>query len=223
VLGQKQILKRKREAAVLVTAALCLACASGPPDPGLRYRQEAEASLAEGSPGEAVAAYRLALYVAPADLLARRGLLRAQVTARDGEAALRTLDSLVTRDPEPVDPCPTLALVVAERLGRAGDAETPAQRSAEAGCSGSASQLARVLAHESGVSATAGDRDAAIVQLGRAIELDSGNPDYYQAAAELLIAEGRSGEAVALLASGLEHHPHDRSLRDLMVRALSVR
>jgi tetratricopeptide (TPR) repeat protein len=168
-----------------------------------------------------VAAYRLALAESPDDRDAWRGLLRAQVADRDGEGALETLDARAGRDSS-LDPCPALALVVASRLERGGDAQTPARRSLDAGCSGSAPQLARVLARQSDATA-ADDPVAAIRQLERAIELDPGQPAYFSSAAELLLARGRTREAIELLAVGLEHHPEERSLRVLMVRALSIR
>jgi tetratricopeptide (TPR) repeat protein len=168
-----------------------------------------------------VVAYRLALAALPEDRDAWQGLLRAQVASGDGEGALETLDELEARH-RSVDPCPALALVVAERLERGGDAGTPARRSVDAGCGGSARQLARVLARQSDATAPE-DPAAAILQLERAIELDPQEPTYFRSAAELLLAQERTREAIALLATGLEHHPEDRPLRELMVRALSIR
>jgi tetratricopeptide (TPR) repeat protein len=201
--------------AVLVLLAAA-ACAAPPADPALRHLQEAAAALAEGHPALAADAYQLALNAAPGDLRALRGLLDAQVAAGDADAALEALTALEARDPEPVDPCPVLALAVD---GSTASREGLARRGVNAGCVGAPGALARVLTSK----AVASDVPAAIESLAEAIELDPSDPDRFRLAAELLIGSGRVLDSIALLAAGLERHPQDRALSDLMVQALSIR
>jgi tetratricopeptide (TPR) repeat protein len=211
-----------------LTAALIViglgGCASAPPDPGLGYLREGEAALAEGSNERAVAAYQLALSSAPGDPRAMRGLLAAQVANGDGEAALETLSWIEEVGTEPVDPCPALTLVTRDRLGR-GDfegAESTARQGLESGCGGASERVAGVLVERAGAT-RATDPTAALLLYREAIALDPSRPGAFLQAGELLIEEGDSAASVALLAGGLTHHPDDRELRDLMVRALSIR
>lgn len=207
--------------------ALLLACShpAPPPDPGRGDREDGDAALAQGHPDEAVAAYRRALGMASDDLGALRGLMAAEVAAGDADAALETLDRLAAADPEPVDPCPVLELASKRRLER-GDltgAEYVSRGGIQARCTGSDLQLARVLDEQAVVAGSAGDLEAALALEREAIDLDPGQPARFERAAQLLLGEDRVGEAVTLLASGLEQHPENRGLRDLMVRALSIR
>jgi tetratricopeptide (TPR) repeat protein len=163
--------------------------------------------------------------VAPEDLGALRGLMAAEVAAGDAEAALETLARLAAGDPEPVDPCPALELASRRRLER-GDlagSEQASRGGIKARCTGSDLRLARVLDEQAVVARSAGDLEAALALEREAIALDPGQPARFERAAELLLDEDRVEEAVTLLASGLEQHPEDRELRDLMVRALSIR
>ena len=50
---------RRERSGLAWLVALVLGCATAPSDPGLPYRQEAEAAAAEGAPERAVAAYQL--------------------------------------------------------------------------------------------------------------------------------------------------------------------
>ncbi|MEE2674899.1 MAG: tetratricopeptide repeat protein [Myxococcota bacterium] len=200
-------------ALVCIVAA---ACAAPPADRALRNLQEAEAALAEGSPARAADAFQRALDAAPGDLRGLRGLLTAQLALRDGEAALVTLAALEARDPEAVDPCPVLALAVGRS---AASAERLARRAVEVGCPGARGRLARVLTSK----AATRERVSALGLLVEAIDLDPSDPGRYRLAAELLIAAGRVEDSIALLATGLERHPEDRILSDLMVRVLSIR
>ena len=192
------------------------ACAAAPADPALPHLHEAEAALAEGSPVAAAESYQRALDVAPGDLRALRGLLEAQLTARNSDAALAALGALEARTPERVDPCLVLALAVD---GFAASRERLARRAVAVGCLGAPGWLARVLMSK----AVAGDRAAAVAFVLEAIELDPSDPTRFRFAAELLIGAGRVEDSIALLAAGLERHPEDRALNDLMVRALSIR
>lgn len=196
--------------ALVAFAWILGACASEAPDAALPHLQEGEAGMAEGRPAHAADAYRLALEASPGDLRAFRGLLEAFVALGDAELALAALEELEARDPEPVDPCPALAL---------GRGEALARRSVGAGCAGARARLARLLTSK----AAHGDREAAIDSLAEAIELDPSDPGRFELAAALLIDRGRVEQAIALLSSGLERHPEDRDLADLMVRALSIR
>ena len=200
-------------ALVCVVAA---ACAAPPADPALSHLQEAEAALAEGRPALAAEAYRRALDAVPGDLRALRGLLEAQLTARNGDAALAALGVLEARDPEPVDPCPVLALAVE---GSEAPRERLARRAVEVGCLGAPGWLAQVLTTK----AAAGEPAAAIEFLAEAIELDPSDVTRFRLAAELLIGAGRVEDSISLLTTGLERHPDDRALSELMVWVLSIR
>ena len=144
------------------------ACAAAPADPALPHLHEAEAALAEGSPVAAAESYQRALDAAPGDLRALRGLLEAQLTARNSDAALAALGALEARTPERVDPCPVLALAVD---GFAASRERLARRAVAVGCLGAPGWLARVLTSK----AVAEDRAAAVAFVLEAIELD---PNY---------------------------------------------
>jgi tetratricopeptide (TPR) repeat protein len=204
---------------------VALGCATSLPDPGLAYRQEGEAALAEGASERAVGAYQLALAVAPNDPRALRGLLHAQVADGQGEAALETLAWLEAVDSEPANPCPALAVATAGRVARGAydEAETSARRSVAAGCEAAATGLAQVLAERAAAARGSGDRDRAIELYRGALALDSSQARLFFVTAELLIAQERVKESIELLSDGLESHPDDKALRDLMVRALSIR
>jgi len=214
---------RRALAAACIAGACIAACASEPPDPGSSDLREGEAALAEGAGQRAVDAYRQAVAVAPKDLRAWRGLLEAQLATGDGEAALASLSWLETWDPGPVDVCPTLALVVEGRLSRGElpEAEMPARRALEEQCDGASPRLSRVLSALAVESQRAGEVGKTIALYEEAIRLEPAEPGRFLLASELLLAEGLDGQAVSLLARGLEAHPDDRALRDLMVRALT--
>jgi tetratricopeptide (TPR) repeat protein len=201
---------------------LLAACSSpGPSDPAGAFRHEGEAALAEGDTEKAVVSYQLALAVSPGDPQALRGLLAAQQAHGEGEAALVTLAALRASSDEPLDPCPVLELAGRARLSR-GDpegAEVLGRRSVSQGCARGGSLLAAAL---TGVAERRASSDAAEQYL-EAIAHDPDDPARYAAAAELFVSLGRVGDAVALLAEGLERHPDDRRLRDQMVRALAMR
>lgn len=206
-----------------------VACAtpSTPPDPTLAFLQEGEASLAEGDAEQAIAAYQLALAVDARDPRALRGLLAARVARGEGEgeAALAALAAVEGSGTGPVDPCPALGLALSDRIasGAFAGAEEVARRSAAEGCAGARVGLAEALGARARADARAGHPALAIERYREAIGLDPSDPDRFAAAAELLLAQDRMREGVALLAEGLEQHPGDRSLRDLMVRALTIR
>lgn len=200
-------------------------CGSPPADPGLPYLLEGEAALAEGDPETAVAAYQVALAAMPGDVRALAGLLEAQVANGEGEAALETLAQLEERAAEPVNPCPTLALATRDRLasGAPEAAEATARRARAEACPDATPNLARVLAARAEALAASGERSAALASYREAIALDPEAPELVAATARLLLSDDRVGDAVALLADGLARHPEDRTLRDLMVRALTTR
>ena len=209
-----------------VAALLALACASPPPpDPGLAYREEGEAALAVGDPETAVAAYQLALAVVPGDPRALDGLLAAQVANGEGEAALETVSRIEKLGAGPANPCPALSLTTRSRLGRgtAAEAEETARRARAEACPGAAAELAEVLAARAAAEADAGETSRAIDHYREAIEVDPTAVSNFVAAGSLLLAEGQTDAAVALLADGLERHPDDRALRNLMVAALTIR
>lgn len=207
----------------LLLALSLIACSSAPPDLALPYLREGEAALAEGASRRAVVAYQRAVEVAPLDPRGRRGLLAAQIAAGDGEAALRSLAWFETRAPALVDPCPALSLAVEDRIARAPlAAEAPARRAVERTCPGAGPRLSSVLVALADEAERSGEEVKAIAFYGEAIALDPGVPHLFLRAAELLLKQGRPAEAVSLLSTGLEAHPDDRPLRDLMVRALTI-
>ena len=216
---------RRERSGLAWLVALVLGCAAVPSDPGLPYRQEAEAAAAEGATERAVAAYQLAVTAEPNDPRSLRGLLEAQVANGDGEEALETLAWLEQLEAEPANPCAALALATDGRVARGAydEAETTARRSVESGCEAATGRLSRVLAEQAAAAEGAGDRVGAFRLYEDAIDLDPGQARLFVAAGALLIAEGRVAESIRLLSSGLERHPDDRTLRDLMVRALSIR
>ena len=111
------------------------------------------------------------------------------------------------------------------RLARSAyqQAETTARRSVEAGCEAATGLLSRVLAERAAAAESAGDHTQAIQWYRDALDLDPSQARLFVAVGELLLAEERVKESIRLLSSGLEWHPDDRALRDLMVRALSIR
>ncbi len=214
-------------ASFVLLTGLALSCAAPPPpaDPGLPYLQEGEAAMAEGDSEKAMAAYQVALALVPGDPRALRGLLDAQVAYGEAEGALVTLAALEEASPDPVDPCPVLDLAVADRL-EAGEPEAAtqlAERARAEACPGSRAALGRALEARALDAAADGDLQASLADWQAAIAAEPGSADRYEAAAGLLLELGRTEEAVSLLADGLERHPESRSLRDLMVRALSIR
>jgi tetratricopeptide (TPR) repeat protein len=214
----------RRAPLIVLTIVVLVGCSSTPEDPGLGYLQEGEAALAEGDTERAVAAYQLALSSAEGDQRAMRGLLASQVANGDAESALETLSWIEDEGSEPVDPCPALSLATRDRLERGAliRAESSARHSLEAGCSGARGRVARVLVRRAGA-ARSTEPAAALRLYEEAIALDPSRPEPFLDAGLLLIEEGDPDESVALIARGLTHHPDDRELRDLMVRALSIR
>jgi tetratricopeptide (TPR) repeat protein len=200
-------------------------CASAPSDPVVPFLQEGEAALAEGDANRAVAAYQVALSLAPGDPRPLRGLLKAQIALGDGEGALEALEWLEAVDPVPVDPCPALALAIAGRTSRgaAPAAEELARRDTEEGCPGARERLGSVLGMRAAEDRAAGRANAAVERYREAIALDPEDAALFVAGALLLIEEDRVVESVELLSEGLELHPDHRALRDLMVRALTIR
>ena len=148
----------------------------------------------------------------------------AQVANGDAEAALETLSWIEEAGSEPVDPCPALSLATRDRLerGALSDAESSARRGLEAGCGGAGQRVAEVLS-ERAAATRALDPVSALRLYRESIALDPTRREPFRAAAELLIEEGDTEASVALLARALTQHPDDRELRDLMVRALSIR
>ena len=216
-----------------LAAAASLACAGAPDDPARTHLEEGEAALAVGAPEKAESAYRLALETAPRDPRALRGLLRAQLQRGEGEPALALLARLDGAEPGWWHReggrelrCQALLLAGVARLesGNPAGALEPARLSSDSACRGGPDLYARALAAEGDRARRGGDAVAAIGHYRAALETAT-LPDAqtYHSAASLLIEDGRREEAVALLSEALQVHPEDRALRDLMVRALSIR
>jgi len=208
----------------LLLLLLALACASEPPDPAQAFLREGEAALAEGNAEQAIAAYQLALAVAPRESRALRGLLTAQVAAGAAEPALATLAEIGSAPGDPVDPCPALALAAGARLqrGHAAAAEDVERQRLDASCEGAREGRARVLAVRA-ESDAAVDPGTALDRYRESLALHSGSPERFVATARLMVVEGQVEDAVILLGNGLEQHPESQILRDLMVRVLSIR
>ena len=110
-----------------------------------------------------------------------------------------------------------------ELRARIREAEETARRARAEACPGAAAELAEVLAARAAAEADAGETSRAIDHYREAIEVDPTAVSNFVAAGSLLLAEGQTDAAVALLADGLERHPDDRALRNLMVAALTIR
>jgi len=191
--------------------------------------REGEAALAEGDLELAVSAYRAALALAPDDRRALAGVLRAELERGDGESALRALRELETRSGSPAgaaDRCAALGLAARARLvrGETAGALAAAREHGTNACEEGRRQplLARALVAEGHRHRTEGRLELASRSYRAATEADPARADVFELAGRLLLDDGRSDEAVRLLAIALAHHPEAPALRDSMVRALSA-
>lgn len=215
---------------VWLALLLAMSACAQPGDPIVAHLRDGEASLAEGAGDRALAAYHAALTLAPGNRRALLGVLRAEIERDDGESALLALRSLESEEgggAPAADRCAALRLAAEQRLAGGDDSAAleVAREHRATGCNGG---LAPAL--EAGALIAVGDRerargrsDLALLAYEAATLADPAHSHAFAAAGELLLGQGRTDEAVSLLAKGLEHHPEDRALRDLMLRALSMR
>ncbi len=218
-----------RGALWLVAGAVAAACVQ---PPHLVHLDEGEANLAVGDADAAVAAYRVALDVTPDQPDALLGLARAELARADGDAALAALDRLVEIDAGAAVAgrttelrCAALVAVATRRLERDESAAGPAGELELVPCAGAAARDARVAVHldEAGRDRRAGRPEQALAHYAAAREADPDRVAGFSEAAELLLDAGRRDEAIGLLSAGLERHPREARLRELMVAALGVR
>lgn len=197
-----------------------------PSDPVVAHLHEGEAALAVGSAAQAAEAFRGALAIAPTDVRALEGLLRAETDLGNAASALAILAEMEAAGLSPARParCAALALAIEDHLERGASAALEVARTSGVHCGGTEPTfLIRALIAEGDRERGDGNLEAAFELYREVIELGPGDPSIFGLAAELLVRQDRIADAVSLLAVGLERYPGDRELREQMVRVLSIR
>jgi len=230
--GLRMLSTRRLLARLIISCLLGLVsgCASGPPPSATDLGEQA---LAEGDWRSAKTHFAEALRMDSADGRAWLGQAGAQLAGRDPEGALRSLSSLNQADPEwfrrqAQDTYgDSLESASRQRLDRkqteAALGAVRALKKIEPKRSGLDRLLGRVLVAEADRRRLAGDREAALAFYREACAATPQSLDAWIGAAEILLEQNETGEAMRLLESARRSHPTAGAIRSLTLQVLQTR